>query len=94
MVSRGGGVGAVPFLRLCTKARGPRRGEENRMVKLPTPEQLRGISAYYDLIDQLVEPALAEPSVTYPRLGGDGRSRRTQGRPYLRSYRVLWRYAS
>ncbi len=38
-------------------------------MKLPTPEQLREISASYDRIDQLVGPALAEPSVTYPRLG-------------------------
>ncbi|MCA1717113.1 MAG: hypothetical protein LC781_09820 [Actinobacteria bacterium] len=53
------------------------------MVKLPTPEQLREISASYDRIDQLVEPALAEPSVTYPRSGAGGRSRRTQGRPCL-----------
>jgi len=40
------------------------------MVKLLIPEQLREISASYDRIDQLVEPALAEPSVTYPRSGG------------------------
>jgi amidase len=63
------------------------------MVKPPTPEQLREISAFYNLdlsdadlgsflglmegvmasydrIDQLVEPALAEPPFEYPRSGG------------------------
>jgi amidase len=63
------------------------------MVKIPAPEQLREISASYDLdlsdadvgsflgliesvmasydrIDQLAEPAPAEPSVKYPRSGG------------------------
>lgn len=63
------------------------------MVKLPTPERLREISASYNLdfsdrdigsllglmedvmasyhcINQLVEPALAEPPFNYPRSGG------------------------
>ncbi len=63
------------------------------MVKPPTPERLREISASYnidlsdadigsllglmegvmtsyDRIDQLVEPALAEPPFKYPRAGG------------------------